>query len=95
VAKTVENERIKLLATYYNNVAVGLVVAGAFIPFFAFMQKSTEVSAWLDAIFHGAPNPTNLNVASVVGPVAICFIALGIAKGFRDHAYEVIGRLKE
>jgi hypothetical protein len=76
-------------------IAAGLVVAGVFIPFFAFMLRSTEVSVWLDAVFHGTPNPTNLNIASVIGPIAICFLALGIAWGFRDHANEIIGRLKD
>jgi hypothetical protein len=90
-----EIERIKLRATYCNNIAVGLVLAGVFIPLFAYMQRSTEISAWLEAVFHGAPNPTDLNIATAVGPLGICVLALGIARGFREHAHKIIGELKD
>jgi hypothetical protein len=32
MANATDNERIKLLATYYNNISVGLTVTVVFIP---------------------------------------------------------------
>ena len=34
LSKTAENERLKLRAAYWNNIAVGLLLAGLFIPLF-------------------------------------------------------------
>jgi hypothetical protein len=38
MGKAAENERIKLKATFLNNIAAGLFVAGVFGPFLAIIQ---------------------------------------------------------
>jgi hypothetical protein len=37
--RTAEKEAIKLRATCYNNIAVGLVITGAFVPYIAIYQS--------------------------------------------------------
>jgi hypothetical protein len=41
MGKAADNERIKLQATWLNNVSVGLAVAGVFVPYLAFVQNWT------------------------------------------------------
>jgi len=45
--KTAEIERIKLKAMYFNNISVGLVIAGCLVPFLAFIQGGGEFVDWL------------------------------------------------
>ena len=63
MGKTANNERIKLQATFYNNCAVALAIAGAFLPVLAFygrlpqlaeIVKSTQPdgSWWKHSEFH-------------------------------------------
>jgi len=42
MGKAADNERIKLRATWYNNVSVGLFVAGVFVPYLTLFQKLPE-----------------------------------------------------
>jgi len=37
--KAAKNEKIKLRATYFNNVAVGATITGAIIPFLAYARE--------------------------------------------------------
>jgi hypothetical protein len=37
MGKAADNERIKLLATFLNNLAVATIVAGFLVPFFSFI----------------------------------------------------------
>jgi hypothetical protein len=43
MGKAANNERIKLKAMYFNNISVGLVVAGALIPYLAIAQRASEI----------------------------------------------------
>jgi hypothetical protein len=43
MGKAAENERIKLRAAFYNNVSVGLVVTGFFVPLLTVYQKMPEI----------------------------------------------------
>ena len=42
MGKTAENEKLKLTAAFYNNLATGFVITGYAVPYFAFMQKTFE-----------------------------------------------------
>src|SRR5438045_8909465 len=50
MGKAADNEQIKLKATFYNNVAVGLVLAGAIIPYLSLIAHLREVGAKLDRL---------------------------------------------
>ena len=43
MGKAANNERIKLKAMYFNNISVGLLVAGALIPYLAIAQRASEI----------------------------------------------------
>jgi hypothetical protein len=54
MGKAADNEFTKLRATWFNNISVGLVLGGIFIPTLAFVQSgpSTFFRDWLTGNFH-------------------------------------------
>ena len=40
MGKTARNEVLKLTATYLNNIAVGIAIAGLIVPYFVFLQSA-------------------------------------------------------
>jgi hypothetical protein len=53
MGKATDNEHLKLSANRYNNLAVGLLLGGAFIPYLAFMRHGLPhfVHGWLHGSF--------------------------------------------
>lgn len=45
MGKTADNERIKLRATYYNNISVGVAVAGVLVPCLVLYNQQIDVSS--------------------------------------------------
>ena len=54
MTKSARNELIKLRATFLNNVAVGLAVGGALVPYFALMPRVMSVGFWFSDYVRGA-----------------------------------------
>jgi hypothetical protein len=50
MGKAADNERVKLNATWNNNVSVGLALAGVIVPYLAFVQNWTPLHG-----LHGFP----------------------------------------
>jgi hypothetical protein len=48
MGKAAENERIKLRATWFNNVSVGLFITGVLVPYLAFVQGAVQLSKFGD-----------------------------------------------
>jgi hypothetical protein len=44
MGKTATNERKKLTATYLNNIAVGVAIAGLVVPYFGHLQGARPLS---------------------------------------------------
>jgi hypothetical protein len=86
MCKAAENERIKLKATFYNNIAVGLIVAGALLPYLALIQKVSELNGRL----HLDPDGYK------IGFVALGFgVALWCSWRFRRAANTEIAKLQD
>jgi hypothetical protein len=65
MGKAAENERIKLGATFYNNLAVGLTITGLFVPYLTLVQGTFEARVMLADFLHG-----NFSQFSQLGPLA-------------------------
>jgi hypothetical protein len=48
MGKAAKNEGHKLAATYWNNIAVGFMLAGFVIPYLNLYQLSATISSWHD-----------------------------------------------
>ncbi len=86
MGKAADNEKCKLRATFYNNVAVGCVIAGAAIPYFSFLIQGAETTAALDRALSGQYGFFDYEVRIVVNAVAAVFAALIAAALLRRQA---------
>jgi hypothetical protein len=71
MGKAAENEQIKFRATFLNNIAVGLIVAGVFLPVFALFFRLQETVEMIAALVNGraTPDETAVSVAAVVSVI--------------------------
>ncbi len=93
MGKTADNEAIKLTATYCNNMAVGLALGGALIPYLAFIQRASELSSTLAALKSGAFD--NSDVKKLLFFFGAFFLALVTSRLFRARAMKEIAKLKD
>ena len=69
MGKAAKNERIKLRATFYNNLAVGAAITGLLVPYLAIYPKFFTAESWTTVPFTDiiAPEPAlSIGVAVVV-----------------------------
>jgi len=84
VGKASDNERIKLAATFLNNFAVGLGLAGGLIPFILFVQTLDR-----DEIISFHLSDKNFRIAvTSIGAVLVSLV-------FRFAADQVLKKIKD
>jgi hypothetical protein len=94
MGKVADNERIKLKATFYNNLSAGLFVAGFFVPYYGLLQQPESMTRFLSYLESGA-----FTVADP-GTRRVLFVVVGlagtafVAAQFRWAADLVIRRLR-
>jgi hypothetical protein len=96
MGKTANNERIKLKATYNNNISVGLYVGGFLIPCLAIMQKNQQMADFLLAAVHDHKIVISYDDLTYIATAvaALCF-ALFLADNRRKRADELIQKLSD
>lgn len=87
MGKTAANERIKLEATFFNNLGVGCYIAGAVAPAFPFYQNYPVLDQFL-RIGDVPSLPANLATAIFI---AIWCVVLAVF--FRNRADKIIQTL--
>jgi hypothetical protein len=86
-----EIERIKLKATYYNNLSVGLWLGGLLIPYLSVVQHLGAITEKMSSGSAFAPAEIQNAIATVFA-MALAFYG---AKHMQDLAKETILSLKE
>lgn len=81
MTKSARNEVIKLRATFLNNVAVGLAVGGALVPYFALMPRVMSVGFWFSDYARGAEPRIAIHVTDWIA-IAISFMTILAAAYF-------------
>jgi hypothetical protein len=92
MGKAAENERIKLRATFYNNVAVGLVITGMFVPYLTIIQSELPNFRIIFEAFR-AGNPSQYEPPLV--KLFAILLAFGSAAIFRLGANTEIAKLQD
>lgn len=87
--KTAEIEKIKLHATFLNNVGVGLMLGGFLIPYLGIVQKAGTITEVLGQIYLDRTVLMNA-IASLIA----MFMAFWGARQARRYANETLDRLK-
>ena len=74
MGKAADNERRKLRGTFFNNVAVGLVVAGIAVPYFASFAYSLEMNQFVLGVLEGKMRLGSIEFArGMSGALALIF----------------------
>jgi hypothetical protein len=86
MGKAAENERIKLRATFYNNLAIGLILAGFFLPLLSIysMESFQPFVDWSK----GGPPPMRQ-----VGHFLVACIGTGVAVVFARMNHNAAKRI--
>jgi hypothetical protein len=93
MGKAADNEAIKLRATYYNNLSVGMAIGGVLVPYLAFFQRISEIEPALIAIRNGGTD--NADVRKLIGFFIAIAAALLISKRWRARARREIAKLQD
>jgi hypothetical protein len=92
MGKAADNERIKLRATFFNNIAVGLSITGVLVPYLAFIQSGVpDEHIMFDALRSG-----NIGQYEPLGLKFLAmFLAFASAAIFRHGANTAIAKLQD
>jgi hypothetical protein len=95
MGKVAENERIKLRATFYNNIAISLVIVGTAIPSFAVFFRAYEFGKWLNRWQTGVAGIDRDYVVGVAAVLASMAAAGAFAYLFRQMADNEIKKIED
>jgi hypothetical protein len=90
MGKVAETERLKLRATFFNNLSVGFYVSGLLIPYIAIIQHSGDIASTL---VRGTFSHRDL-LASI-GALAAMGFAVCCANLMRRYANETIAKIED
>jgi hypothetical protein len=74
MGKAADNERIKLRATFYNNISVGCFLTGFLVPYLTFIREGNEARVIIANFLHG-----NFSQFSELGPLGYNVFAMFLA----------------
>jgi hypothetical protein len=94
MGKAADNERIKLRATWDNNVSIGLFLGGAIIPYLA-LGQNPELQQKLYDWGHGKYQPTDMDGRKLFVVAAALVIALATSWIFRVTAHREIQKIQD
>jgi hypothetical protein len=95
MGKAAENERIKLRATRFNNISVGLFLAGVLIPYLAFVREVPELSYQLASIIKGTEKISEIQIMKALAWAFGIALAFWGARRFRREAYAEIAKIQD
>lgn len=82
MGKAAENERTKLRATFYNNVAVGATITGSIVPFLAYAREMVQ-------------KDDEFTLPEITVTLLLIAAAATVAGAFRYYANRVISKVED
>jgi hypothetical protein len=94
MGKTGRNESTKLTATLLNNCAVGLLLAGFFLPVLTVYYKLPEIQAgWKEWLLNGSWS--DIEFGRIFAVLLATVLAVSLAAGLHIYARDLLGRLED
>ena len=87
MGKAAFNERLKLAATYWNNISAGLMLTGLIIPYLALNYWIVDLVAWVPAWLEGQAklsDPAIVAAISTLVATVAAYIASSLCRSFAD-----------
>jgi hypothetical protein len=96
VGKAADNERLKLKAIFYNNLAAGIILASAIIPALAISARIDDITTWLsDVWLNDAVKISESEIKRFVGALVAFASAIGLGLAFRLDADKLLRRIED
>jgi hypothetical protein len=92
MGKAARNERIKYRATYLNNTAAGVGVAGLFIPVLSFFSRGDDFDKLMIELTTGA---VGVESVRLLGTLLATLFAFGISRVLHNSAVERLNALQD
>jgi hypothetical protein len=88
MGKAAENEGTKLRATWWNNLSIGLFLAGILIPYLTAFTKTEEVRQFFGDWLHGNPQLTDPQVREIIAAACPFAAAMFLSWRWKKRASE-------
>ena len=88
MGKTAFNERLKLAATYWNNISAGLTLTGLIIPYLALNYWIADLIAWVPDWLDGQArlsDPAIVAAISTLVAAVAAYVASNLCRSFADR----------
>src|SRR5258708_1083096 len=88
MGKAAFNERLKLAATYWNNISAGLTLTGLIIPYLALNYWIVDLIAWVPDWLDGKAklsDPAIVAAVSTVVATVAAYVAASACRSFADR----------
>jgi hypothetical protein len=88
MGKAAFNERLKLAATYWNNLAAGLTLTGLIIPYLALNYWIVDLIAWVPDWLAGQAklsDPAMVAAVSTLVATVAAYVAASACRSFADR----------
>jgi hypothetical protein len=93
MGQTAKNERIKLRASFFNSIAIGLFLTGCLLPFLAVAQRTGAIVDWV--FNYSSREPVFVDYATVVAYFVEFGLALIGAGYFRRRADRMVDQIQD
>jgi len=87
MGKAAFNERLKLAATYWNNISAGLTLTGLIIPYLALNYWIVDLIAWVPDWLDGQArlsDPAIVAAVSTLVATVAAYVAATVCRSFAD-----------
>jgi hypothetical protein len=95
MGKAADNEQIKLRATAYNNIAVGLALGGVLLPYLSLILKGDEFLAWFWSVMNGASTISATEIEKIILVLFAFVLAFWGAVHYRRLAKREIEKITD
>ena len=88
MGKAAFNERLKLTATYWNNISAGLTLTGLIIPYLALNYWIVDLIVWVPDWLDGQAklsDPAIVAAVSTLVAAVAAYVAASLCRSFADR----------
>jgi hypothetical protein len=95
MGKAADNERRKLSAALLNNVAVGLIVGGAFLPLLLMITRTANFGPWFNDWWSGKVPINPIEALALFASFLAMALAFWLANRFHRSALKILEQLED
>jgi hypothetical protein len=95
MGKAAFNERLKLAATYWNNLSAGLMLTGLILPYLALNYWIVDLIAWVPDWLAGQAKLSDPAVVAAVSTLVATVAAYVAASACRSFADRLLTKIQD